>query len=543
MERSLLLGLLALGLTGWLAGLLLSRATARTGVRAGGRGFAIGLIIIVAAAAKAAGARTMWPAAYPWDLGIVVGGVAALLGAWVLDRLHGAAGPTRGAVAAAPMFLAVAANAAAALWLRSGHVETLLGVGFGWAAIALVLHAEALAHPQADATGAVAALLPNLGFALTLPAAVVLGTFRDAAAQATTWSLAPILLAVGVPLCLALAGALVSPKRGPVSSARTRRGGATNIIAGFSATLALGGLAALIGLNVLGQPRFPIAVAVGLAMSLMLWWLCAETAGQSSREAASGLPSGPHVLGVVAALGGIIASFYVLIGYGVGLALLAAWLPAALALVHARREDGARPGDGAPPEDGADYRTVVRISLLLMLGVVILLYRVFVQRFDADLTGASLTDHFAIFTFVAGLFVPGLLAQLLTASSPGARHPELRLAAVFGLMALVPATALALWGSRAAIGLLAGFAASTVLYPAAPAAAAVAVATSLLLAQWGHHAIVAASLTRDDRVKVVIALAALTAIVLVVSDVWTRWMRRSTADPSEAETLTEGVQS
>jgi hypothetical protein len=523
LERSLLLGSLALGLVGWLAGLLLSRTSPRAGARALRRGLVIGAVFVIVVAVKAAAARAMWPSAFPWEVGIALGGVAALLGAWTLLRLNGVdAGLSRGAVVAAPMFLAVAASAAAAVWLRSTLVETLLGVAFGWLTVAVAAYADTFAQAASGAedttvsTGAIAALMPNLGFALTLPAAVALATFRDAAAQATTWTVSLILLAVGVPLAVVLVSA--GTLRGGEARGTDRGLGAIAVII---ASLALGGFAALIGLKVLGQPRFPVAAAAGLLTSLVLWWLSAETAGESTRHPATGLPSGSHALSALMALAGIVAAFYALVGYGVGVAMLAAWLPVAVAVATGVAVAAGRQTAGRD-------RAATRAGTLLILGLIILVYRVFVQRFDADLTGTSLTDHFAIFAFVAGLVVPGLLGRVLASPAAGAGRLVVQLVAVYALMALVPATALALWGVRAAIGLLAGFAASTVIYPEAPASAGVAAGISLLLAQWGRYAAAVAALTRDDRIKILVALAAVTAIVLMLADVSARSSGRTT---------------
>jgi hypothetical protein len=282
-----------------------------------------------------------------------------------------------------------------------------------------------------------------------------------------------------------------------------------------------------------------MAVAAGLVLSMTLWWLSAETAGAASWDAVSGLPAGAHVVSVLLTLAGVVAAFYLLIGYGVGIAMVAAWLPPALAALAPRAAPAPLPAEYAERAATA----VARTSLLLMLGVVILLYRLFVQRFDADLIGASLTDHFAIFTFVAGLFVPGLLARPLVRAPAGLGPQMVRLALVGLLMILVPATAIALWGPRAAVGLLAGFAAATALYHGAPVAGLIAAGTSLLLAQWGHHAIAITALTRDERFKLVLALGVATAGVLVVADVWTRMTGRSTPGPLATPEVSKGAHS
>jgi hypothetical protein len=50
---------------------------------------------------------------------------------------------------------------------------------------------------------------------------------------------------------------------------------------------------------------------------------------------------------------------------------------------------------------------------LLLLGTVLLLYRLFASRWDDALRGVTLTDHYAFFGFLVGAALPGLLAGVL----------------------------------------------------------------------------------------------------------------------------------
>jgi|GEM_PF-4856882 len=548
MDRSLLLGVFVLGLLGWLVGALLIRRERAEGHRPAPT-FALvslGALVLIAALTIPGGA--LWQAGQGWGHGAVIGGLAALLAGWVALDAGSARGKRNGVAAiTASHFAAVAVSAAALLWLRPTLVDSLTGAASGWLLVSLILalgaiHAAGRASagpaPSGSAPSGSAAptfLAAGTGFAVTLCAAAAMGHYRDlAASQDAVWSAAVVILAAGVPLILLVTGTLASAGRDGSNSSAAYSSVWWTILGAFI----LAALAYLVGQRVLVQPRFAPAAAVGLAASFILWWLASE----GMREAPDGPAAPPTglpvevVLAALVMLGATVVSFYLLIGYGVGVMLLAAWLPAGAVLAlgegRALDEGGTRPVAASEP--------AARITSMLTLGVIVLLYRLLLQRFQTDLSGAVLTDHFAIFTFIAGAVAPSLLSGMLAPALSGEESPArslLRLLFV-GVVALaLPGALLVLWGARAAIGLLAGLALSCVIVPGGRLQTLVALALALPVAQWSGDVLRVADLPRIEKIRVLGWLAAAVVVAVLAADYGQRlhsaWNRRRKALAAE----------
>jgi hypothetical protein len=241
----------------------------------------------------------------------------------------------------------------------------------------------------------------------------------------------------------------------------------------------------------------------------------------------------------------LIAAFYLLAGYGIGVALLAAWLPAgaALAAVPARRTDG------QPDAALADRSSVAEdLARVLLFGVIVLLYRLFTERFQDQLTGVALTDNFALFSFLLGAVLPAMLAGILRppraeATASGAVH----LARLFVTVLAGAAAAsllLVLWGARSAIGLLTGLAISLVVdwiavagvrkRGASTLSALLALLVAVALVQWTGSVLGIAVITRAEKIRFVAWLAGLLLLALVVTDYGGRLGRRRRTRQSTA---------
>ncbi|MDQ7839910.1 MAG: hypothetical protein RDU83_02650 [bacterium] len=536
MDRSLLLGVFILGLLGWIAGWLLIRRE-----RADGRRFtpvfavaAFGALVLIAALTIPG--RALWPAGQGWGHGAVLGGLAALLAGWVALPAGNATSRSRGMAAiVASYFAAVAAAAGVLLWLRPTLVDSLIGAASGWLLVSLILALGAIRVPgPASADTASSGLAPSTllaagtGFAVTLFATAAMGHYRDtAASEGAEWSIAAVILAAGVPLIVLVTGLLASAGRGGAS----RSGRSSGALWTLLGALLLAALAYIVGQHILMQPRFVLAAAVGLVAPFILWWLTSEgmrEARGGSRSPANGLPV-DVALAALVVLGATVASFYLLIGYGVGVMLVAAWLPAGvvLALGVGRAPEGGGPAQEAVSDPAA------RITSLLTLGVIVLLYRLFLQRFQTDLSGAVLTDHFAIFTLIAGAVAPSLLAGMLSSGGGGGESPGrglMRLLFVLVVALALPGALLVLWGARAAIGLLAGLALSCAIVQGGRLHALVALALALPLTQWSHEVLRVADLPRAEKLRVLGWLAAVVLVAILAVDYWPRiagwWNRR-----------------
>jgi hypothetical protein len=540
MERNLLLGALTLGSLGWLVGLLLADRPAASSRRVPPLFAGVAVAILAAVAAITVPGRAIWSAGQSWGHGLILGGAAALLAGWVWRRagpaVPGARPISDSAIAAGPFFAGVVPVAAVLLWLGAAVLDGLAGVASGWFLVSLLLAAGADLVRTRDAArsetpGSGTNALVSTGFVVTLCATVALGHYRDlAGSPAARWVTSAVVLAIGVPL-LMLLGGLFGRTGGREES--TAQGFGRWILRLGVPSLLLIGLAQLIASGILMQLRLTAAVGVGIAMVLLAWWLSVEPA--SGDERPTGVTAA-HILPVFTGLAGVIAAFYALTGYGVGVMLIAAWLPVGLIVTAPRRTAAATAGELPAAVIGAGER----LTQVMAFGVLLLLYRLFVQRFQDDLSGATLVDHFALFTMIAGVLLPALLGGILEGRPGGSPANRVgRVLAVVLLAAAVPAAMLILWGSRAGIGLVTGLALASVLYPRAVSCAWVALASALPMMQWTHQTLQLALLTRDERMRLLLALGAVIAILILLADLGgrvTATLHRRSSPPLEPGT-------
>lgn len=545
MERSILLATLALGSVGWLLTVILDRGREAPEGRIAPAYPLAAVAVLGVAAIVTLAPRPLWAAGQAWGRGFALGGAAALLAGWFLLRAR--RGPLENtALLAGPCFAVLGAATGALLWMPTATVDAVVGVATGSYVVLLVFYLGGLrsSEPQPGdrevPDAASAALTCAIGFSVALSATIALGHYRDAAAgsQAARWVTGALALGAGVPVLLLLSGWLAYP----AGRARARGASGAARLAQFllPALLQLG-LAGLLSARVLGDARLLHAAAVGLAVPFALWWLAAD-APRAARDRAR-IPGlqGHDALSILLALGAVVAAFYILTGYGIGIALLAGWLPVS-AIVFAA-VDGGRGAEAnlhGEEADPQEWRAAAgRLPQLLLFGMILLLYRLFTQRFEGDLSGAMLTDHFAIFSVLLGALIPPLLAGCMVkpvdagAAPPGRRL--IRLALTLVLAVALPAALLALWGARAALGLLTGLALSTVLPGGSHLQALVPLAVALPLVQWAHPLLLVAAQTRAEKVRVLAWLAGIAVAALVLSDYGERlveWLQRRKGRPA-----------
>jgi hypothetical protein len=523
MAQPFLIGAVALGAAGWLCGLLLTGRPSGERRAMGPAAYVIAAVgAVVALAAVTVPRRAPWPGAGPWGEGVAVGGIAALLAGYAALRASGGSPLRWAAAVAAPCFAAVAAAAGALLWIPTSPVETFIGLATGWFLVTLLLyvglsggHADQADTPQLS-DPALTVLVSGLGFAAALCATIALGHFRDSAsAQAARWTIAAVGLAAGVPTGILLSGALAGSNE-PSARSLIQLGRAALPAAVVAA------LGYLVFARVLPESRLLSSAAIGVAASYLQWWLLADGEARATQDAqAAGRSSiqGHSVLAVLVIFGALIVGFYLLAGYGTGLVLLAAWLPAGILLAA---EAANRSGGESRAAEVERVPVDRHVAQLLLFGVILLLYRVFIQRFEDELAGALLTDHFAIFSIMLGALIPVLLADLLRRTDRDARPPAgrqiVRLTLAVTAALALPAGLLVLWGPRAAIGLLTGFMLGVLVFPDAALAAMIALGTAALMAQWTHPLLHAAAQTRAEKARILLWLAGIVAGALLATD-------------------------
>jgi hypothetical protein len=302
----------------------------------------------------------------------------------------------------------------------------------------------------------------------------------------------------------------------------------------LSATLFLG-LAFLISRKLVIQPAVVNVVLVGIAAALVAAWLLHDaTAAEPLNTQTPEHPTPNTILAVLVLLAAVMVSYQMLAGFGVGLAVLAAWLV----------------GGISASTDGAESRSAAGSPLLastLCFGTVFVVYRLAVERFREDLRGVTLTDHYALFGFVFGLLVPALLARF--APIDRGFGSSILKAGIVGLLALAaPAGIILVWGQKTLLTFLFGLAlaASPALRLSGPyrqavqafknqtMAALIAIGLALAVAQWTHLALPLASLPRPEKLRILAWGVGIIVVLLIGSDFAGRVRARRRAAESAA---------
>jgi hypothetical protein len=585
MERSLVWSAFALGCAGWLCGLLLSRArrdeAAEEAVVA--RPFlvtAIALPLLVFLLTLPS--RPPFAQGQGWGLGFLLGGACVLLAGWPMLRARPCAGyPLRAAaLAAAPYSLALVAAAVPLLWMRDNVMDALLGVAIGWLVVSLVLYLGLTTHDSRLTT----LLTSGAGFAVTLCAVAALGVLREPLTKDVKegmWSAIALAFAAGIPFTMLLSAlpapvfariALKMPFAGafarlgerffPDEESRLLAARAWRVILALVLLILLGKLLAV---KAVVQPKLFYVVLVGLVASLLAWWLAGEKAGRGRAGEGATTTQRPNdpttnaqrltpyslFLAALVVLCAFMAASQLMQGFGVGLMLLAAWLPLGMALPAALE----REQESAAERPAGNGQTAHVLLRLLLFGALLLLFRLYNARYEYSLEGVSLEDHYALFGFLTGAVLPMLLASLPIPADSGA---PLRLLFVGAITLAVPGAILLLWGSKCALALMAGLALASLwdtgtrghgdtgtreetytLHPTPYSLFALAVA--LALCQWTGHVLPWAEMARAQKIRLLTEVVGGIIVLMLLADYggriagWMRRMRQGRAAPASGE--------
>jgi|GEM_PF-2745177 hypothetical protein len=439
--------------------------------------------------------------------GIVLGALASLLaGGFGRRRMTGTEGGASPSAPAAVAFasalgMGTAVVAAALFLLRASVLDGLAGVAIGWFCAAFPLYLG-LPEERRDGLDGLR-LVYGAGLTTTLAAAAMLGVFRDPLTPELaklTWS--------GSLTAFAAFGALI------VAGVTLPSGGRTPTGAGrLTPLLALvlaGGLGlALLSARVLGDLRF-LAVGAG---GLLLWPVALALLRE---EPGSANPAGRSfavpLLPVVLVTAGFLAAVQALQGVGAALFVLSLFvaLPATFALA---------PGLSKEAADGEERPLGPPALALLLFGTLLLLWRLFVTRWDSELRGVTLTDQYALFGIVVGAAFPALAAALPVRLRGAV--PLLTLA-LCGLLALAaPGAVLLLFGPKSLAALLIGLALGAALAREPEAggpsllAGLLALAAGLALCQFTGRVLPDDDPTRVEKIRWLIGLMAVVAAAVL----------------------------
>jgi hypothetical protein len=460
-------------------------------------------------------------------------------------------------------------------WMRQTLTDALPAAAIGWFVVSLVLFLGLLQTKEGEIrrNEAMTALASGVGFAATVCAVALLGAYRGtveltASANAVSWSALGLTFAAGIPFFLLLTAlptsffAMLAMKL-PLSSVvarisgrviqseEARRSASRGWRLVFCVLLMLG-LGKLMAMRVSGQPQLLRVLIIGLVVGLLAWWLTATRLRQERENSANAAAIGWQygALAILVVLAGSMVAYQMLAGIGVGLVVTAAWLAGGLA-VSAALEPAEATSPAADEEKASLMAAANHLTRLLLFGLALLLYRVFVTRFENHLRGVSLTDYYAVFGFLSGAVLPAFLAGFLlqpglTNATSGSRI--FRLVVTGALTLCVPAFILVLWGAKCALALFIGLALGIALTPQPPLPttgegerssqrlpspyegewsgvrsigegllpALLALAVCLALTQWTHQALALALLSRAEKIHILTwSVGTLIALILV----------------------------
>ena len=538
-----------------------------------------------------------WSPGQAMGWGFLIGGGIGLAGAALVANLLGrAASAPRatdlpplwgGALGAALLALALLGVATVVLLWRQEPQDALNGLALGILLVGIL--GRLLLGLGAAAGGRVpdGLLLESWPiFAATLAATLSLG-FDRFPADAGAMRLAPLGL-VSVMVVALMAGSALSGMA-PPGRAFTAMGALSVVTVGVLSALTL--------------PRLPesegalAVVLAGLATGVLVAGLAA---GALPRGREPGEPA-PYALeaGALMALMAValfVVAFQWMQGYGVGMALLGAWAVGAPALAGLAWQDlggfriadfgfriappgaaepavsegpaGDQPGEGV--RAAADLAAVLGVvPRFLAVGLLALLFRLFLTRYRPLATDLSLTVHFTLVGMAIGAVVPVLfaggvqraldrvahMARGVSGGAPatggmrGALRLALLTAAGLGVWSVaLPAAVGVAWGMRTLVGVLAGLLVAglytlllSILARRQRDAALVAgvtllvlVAMALVMVQSAHLLGALGILHRTARVAVLAAVGLL-GLVWVVVPAW-----RAGAPASEPALHVEG---
>ena len=199
------------------------------------------------------------------------------------------------------------------------------------------------------------------------------------------WSL-PILLATTVSVA-----SYVGTELGLGARLREKPGLSYSLSA-LTAVALVAGLSAIYSWRIVGDWRFLGVVAVGIGVAAIVAWLAASLNRGENRAAGLDVASA-SVLLVIAF---VVACFKLWAGLGIALGLVAAWSVVLPAL-------------GSPELTGLSRA----LRGILSLGLVVLLFRLFIERYRSDLGSTDLQVHYTFVGAMLGAVLPFMFISSL----------------------------------------------------------------------------------------------------------------------------------
>jgi hypothetical protein len=367
-------------------------------------------------------------------LGFLIGGVTgavAILLSFRLSQIAGGASTRAKRLASlSNVFYALFAVSLVYSLFTGNPWEPLIGFAMG-AAMAAILHTyvpssslDELRMPRMMPVRTETWAL----FAITIAAAVLLSVKHFDSTQLRMWWPLPILVAT-----TALVANYVAIELGSLGKLRENAGRSYLVSLLISAVLIIG-LSALYSWRIVHTWQLLEVVAVGLGIGTVIAWLAASISSGSG-----GSEAGAVCVLLVAAF--VTVAFKLWSGLGVAIGLIAAWSIAIPAL-----------GESAEDREGNPLGLIPEaLGWTLYLGLMVLLFRLFVGQYAHELRGTDLQVHYTFIGAMLGAVLPFMFAGSITRLRD-ARAPLLGIALMGLAAAASPLLLFVLWQAKAVMG-------------------------------------------------------------------------------------------
>lgn len=516
--------------------------------------------------------------------GFLLGATGAFLAGWTIRRAFRSAETMDrvspiGAIAG-PAALSLVFAVIPLLWFRDTMIDVLLGIAIGWFCTAFLFYTGSRSLTgKVPSDRPLFALVANTGFTILLCAFTALGELRGhiqslaKVGDSVHWSVPGLLfaaIAVVILLIASLPTTLTSrlpmanllagwfSRRFEEEAARHEAASKARVIVSLAVTLIAGRLlgsrfldstakeaikSKSIMMNVInwitGPSHLYQCILLGVIVGLISGWVLLSQNVVSDvpvSQDTNNLPPGPQFWGShpppSSAAGGIwprialslltfdaglLFAFLLMSGFGVAIFLLAAWLVFALSWRSALETESS-------DMEYAEWRLQLSFDQLrfLLFGIVLLLHRLFAQRYHTELHGASMFDQYAPFMAFLGASICFVLARFLrqvTGSKPANNVSYmLRIVCAGSLVLLIPMALLILWGVKSTAALYFGLAISVAMFDGELLPPLFALAFALALTQWTGHVLPFAQFTRDQKVTTLLWGGLIAAALLLLSE-------------------------
>lgn len=211
------------------------------------------------------------------------------------------------------------------------------------------------------------------------------------------------------------------------------------------------GLSALYSNSMGGRWEILTVTAIGMGIALLVWWLGHTLLSQEASAPGLDVAS----LSVLLAIAFVVAEFKLWAGLGIALGLIAGWT---VILPRIELEGTAVQPSMQSPVSSA-------LGGILALGLVVLLFRLFIESYRVDLGTADLRIHYTFIGGVLGAILPfsfvSLLQRLKVAETASAARGLTSAALVGFIAAAVPVLLYLVWDVKVILGLMFGLVAAT----------------------------------------------------------------------------------